>query len=263
MNSLNFYLCLIFLLFFAFSIGLNLGFYGVISIGSFHKFNPKDYSSNSYSVTHLDIDQNVKYTEQITKDSNQISKNSSIPTLYVKNVVVDTPIRFPPSMSYDEEIHMTLSDIPKYKNIILPKQLNHAVLSSAQTYSHSLPGPIESFIKGGGRIPIALLTYNRFESLKNTIKSILNVKGVLSSDIIICQDGNLKEVAEIANQNRIQLVQNLEGLHLRGAQHADGASRIARHYKYSLSAGYYIYIYIYIYINLMLIFFCFCFIFDF
>ena len=47
----------------------------------------------------------------------------------------------------------------------------------------------------------------------------------------------MREIVDVAKERQIELIQNTEGLRLRGAAHVDGAARIATHYKYSLSSG--------------------------
>jgi hypothetical protein len=85
-------------------------------------------------------------------------------------------------------------------------------------------------------VPIVLLTCNRAALLRNTLKSLLEVRGVKKGNVIVSQDGALPEIADIAKEQGLTLIQNVNGIRLRGGAAADGASRIAQHYKYSLSA---------------------------
>ncbi len=94
---------------------------------------------------------------------------------------------------------------------------------------------ITAYINGNQNIPIVLLTCNRPQLLKNTLISLLNARGVTKDQIIISQDGNMKEVAELAREYEIHLIQNIDDNKLRSR---DGGSRIAMHYKYSLSAAF-------------------------
>jgi hypothetical protein len=97
-------------------------------------------------------------------------------------------------------------------------------------------GPIEKYITEGRKIPILLVTCNRPDLLKTTLNSLLSVRGVSSSDIVVIQDGNMAEVAEIVKRHNLKLIQNTAGLRLRGgAAGMDGGSRIATHYKFSLT----------------------------
>jgi hypothetical protein len=49
----------------------------------------------------------------------------------------------------------------------------------------------------------------------------------------------MKEVSDIVtNEFNLELILNTEGLKLRGGYRADGAERIARHYKFSLSQAF-------------------------
>lgn len=99
-------------------------------------------------------------------------------------------------------------------------------------------GPIEKFLEAGGKIPIVLLTCNRPDQLTNTLKSLLAVRGVTKDQILVSQDGAMQEVADVVRKNGIKLQQNTEGLRLRGGAAGDGAERIAKHYKYSLTAAF-------------------------
>jgi hypothetical protein len=96
-------------------------------------------------------------------------------------------------------------------------------------------GPIGAYIAAGFRIPILMVTCNRPELLKTTLNSLLATKGVKSSDVIVIQDGSLQSVADIVTDRGLKLIQNTEGLRLRGGIGSDGGSRIAMHYKFSLS----------------------------
>lgn len=89
---------------------------------------------------------------------------------------------------------------------------------------------------GDARIPILLLTCNRPSQLRSTLESLLQVRKVERDNIIISQDGAMQEIADIANQYGLKLLQNKRDIHLRGGAAHDGANRIAQHYKYSLSA---------------------------
>jgi alpha-1,3-mannosyl-glycoprotein beta-1,2-N-acetylglucosaminyltransferase len=58
---------------------------------------------------------------------------------------------------------------------------------------------------------------------------------VKKENIIISQDGAMREIKDVASSFGIKIIQNTEGLRLRGGAAVDGAERIAKHYKYSLT----------------------------
>ena len=99
-------------------------------------------------------------------------------------------------------------------------------------------GPIERFLASGEKVPILLLTCNRPDQLEGTLKSLLAVRGVVKEKILVSQDGAMQAVADVVRKHGIKLIQNTDGIHLRGGAAVDGAERIARHYKYSLSAAF-------------------------
>jgi hypothetical protein len=48
-------------------------------------------------------------------------------------------------------------------------------------------GPIERFLASGGKLPIAVLAANRPEMLSQTLQSLLTVRDIRKSDILILQ----------------------------------------------------------------------------
>lgn len=90
-----------------------------------------------------------------------------------------------------------------------------------------------SFIGTGGRFPIILVTNDRHEQLRNTLKSLLSVRCVMKEDIYVIQDGSKSNVQEVLDDMKIRYFQKKESNNnaFRGS---DGASKIASHYGYSL-----------------------------
>lgn len=99
-------------------------------------------------------------------------------------------------------------------------------------------GSIHGFIESGGVLPIVILTCNRVELLDATIANLLQVRGVKKEWVVIVQDGGLQGVVEVAKKYDLKLIQNKQGLALRGGVPNDGGSRIATHYKYALSRSF-------------------------
>jgi hypothetical protein len=96
-------------------------------------------------------------------------------------------------------------------------------------------GPFQQFIQQNGQFPIAVLTCNRVELLDQSIRSLLQVHDI-SHDIIVFQDGNHDGIAQVAKKHNLNLVQNIPKNSLRGM--ADGAARIASHYRFALTKAF-------------------------
>lgn len=108
------------------------------------------------------------------------------------------------------------------------------VLQSSTVHSIALP----SSQQAAGELPVLLLTCNRPSLLRQTIQSLLTVQDIHKQQILIIQDGSMAEIASIAAEFGLSLVQNKAGLRLRGGAGSDGASRIAQHYKFALTTGF-------------------------
>jgi alpha-1,3-mannosyl-glycoprotein beta-1,2-N-acetylglucosaminyltransferase len=79
--------------------------------------------------------------------------------------------------------------------------------------------------------PIGVVACNRPAALNLTLLSLRNVRGIdFPGQITVYQDGNHEEVANLVKFYGVLLVQNLEN-----PNHLEGAVRISRHYKYTLS----------------------------
>ena len=70
------------------------------------------------------------------------------------------------------------------------------------------------------------------------LESLLAVRNVKKSDIIVLQDGAFKAVEDIIRKHDLKLIQNTQGLSLRGGMVSDGAARIAMHYKFALTTAF-------------------------
>lgn len=126
---------------------------------------------------------------------------------------------------------------------IMETSLHEATYASvaadaASKLASNSAGPISQFITAGKKFPIALLTCNRPDQLKTTIASLLNVRGIAKENIIVIQDGAMEAVAAVAKENGLPLIQNTIGLRLRGGAAADGATRIAMHYRFALTTAF-------------------------
>lgn len=190
-------------LFIAFSIGLNLGLHGVISLHKGGQLAPKSPSS-------VEVIQVVVPTESIVK----VTASSIKPPDVTKPPIADK---------------IQSSESRKVAKVL---SLVHNLVNTKIKESKSLQA-IDSGAISSNRIPIVLLTCNRPQLLEQTLVSLLKIRGVSKDQILISQDGTMPEVASIVKKNGLTLIQNNAGL--RGS---DGGSRIAMHYRYSLSAAF-------------------------
>jgi len=69
-------------------------------------------------------------------------------------------------------------------------------------------GSIRDFVRSGGRFPIAVLTCNRPDMLRNTLRSLLQVRGVDKSMLFVVQDGNFAPVKDVVQQFGLKLKQS-------------------------------------------------------
>ncbi len=217
---------LIVAIFVAFSIGLNLGLHGVLSLGELNV--PLQAMKN---------DLTVKSTASVIPVALSETSNALKETSH-------SPISFKPDGS---TVLVGLVASPPVKEVkpISPRHFLHDATTTA-SYQRELSdasksikrGPITSFVENGGLLPIVLLTCNRPQLLEQTIQSLLAVRGVIPDNVIVSQDGAMKEIAMIVKKNGFQHVQNVESIHLRGGVAPDGSQTIARHYKFSLSAAF-------------------------
>lgn len=216
----------------AFSIGLNLGLHGVLNLGSYNVvIQDVHQEHDSGSILNLNSADSLPHLDE--GSFSQIRKridDSPAPNDSLKAVLKDVSESLPHS-----EDHSPKSALKVLHDIYEGKTVRDAITAAS---SGAGKGAIATFLQGGGTIPVVLLTCNRPDQLKETLSSLLSVRGVSKDSIIVAQDGAMKEVAEVVNQHGLQLLQNSAGLNLRGGAGGDGARRIAMHYKYSLSAAF-------------------------
>lgn len=218
-------------IFLAFAIGLNLGLHGVIY---FHESSPLSAKVEETQVS--TIQQSLPVIEQqrsdpvyvskpvtlTTSSQNELSPVHSIskPTSQRDNVSPGQPSV--PMVAITPASVLSVADqIAKIESELLPRvDLSKFSSSSLDAYKNT---------------PIILLTCNRAALLRETIASLLTVRGVKKEQILVIQDGTMADVAAVVKENSISLVQNHGSLR-RGS--LDGAARIAEHYKFALSTGF-------------------------
>lgn len=135
---------------------------------------------------------------------------------------------------------ISISTLPTAERVLLEVINGQDVQEAIKSANDGAPSatPISDFLAAGGVIPIVLLTCNRPQLLDQTLNSLFKVRGVSKSSIVVAQDGTMKDVSDIAKQRGLVLVQNTEGIRLRGGMPIDGGSRIAMHYKYALTTAF-------------------------
>jgi len=217
------------LFFVAFSIGLNLGLHGVISLhgspspGSEAKVKSAAAASVALSTTSLDS----TFLRETPCPTHAPSFSATLAATFSP-----TP---PPSVTSISQMR-TLVDQTSVESDAY-KQSVTTMLSDEKFVSKE-KSPIARFLKAGGKLPIVLLTCNRAELLKQTLASLFSVRGVSKKNVLVIQDGNLPSVAQVVRDHGISLIQNTESIVMRGEQQPDGAERIAKHYKFSLTAAF-------------------------
>ena len=93
---------------------------------------------------------------------------------------------------------------------------------------------ISSYIDRGRKIPVVMMTCNRANLLRTTLASLFSVKGISRENVLVLQDGTNQEVEAVVRDHNLQLVQHSPSQ----LRNADGATRIAKHYKYALTTAF-------------------------
>lgn len=218
---------ILFVLFIAFTIGLNLGLHGIITLSNSATTLPISRATESSTFPQfLDKVSIIPQTEERkNKNKWEAGQPSSIETLQASSQLLL------PRNKLTEKLNVINERVQEKYRDSYAKIQPHITLSD---------------------IPIVLLTCNRPELLKSTLSSLLAVRGVRKRNILISQDGALRDIKSIAVDQGLAVIQNTEvwflqlylvvyitffaqGIRLRGGQ-IDGAERIAEHYKFSLSS---------------------------
>jgi len=235
----------LFVLFVAFSIGLNLGMHGVINTQGVksvedHALSRKVfYEERAINVNTVTM---LPSTTQPTLVSGLVASSLSSSTSFSSSYS-STSSFSPPAPVYSTFAPSStiIASDPSQSNTVdraLAEVINgQAVLDALKDVRTEKPPstPISDFISTGGVIPIVLLTCNRPQLLIQTLDSLFKVRGVTKSSIVVAQDGTMKEVSDVVKRRGLKLVQNTDGIRLRGGMPVDGGVRIAMHYKYALT----------------------------
>ena len=240
--------------FFAFSIGLNIGLLG------FHNFHFEQNASKIKVDNSVPSQQgygNVIRPHKHRADVLIRRSSSGVPgdiiaasevAVHRDTSTLEVPMMKPGQQSvYKEDTSVVVatdylppseSNKGQHSLAVTPNTQVAVPVSKQQEVTVTKPyaamgdGPIATFLRQGGEIPIVLITCNRVELLEQTIQNLLKVHHI-TKDIIVVQDGTLKSIADTAKSHGLEIVQNKEdNRRLRGS---DGASRIATHYKFALT----------------------------
>jgi glycosyltransferase involved in cell wall biosynthesis len=92
--------------------------------------------------------------------------------------------------------------------------------------------PIEIYFQQHSTLPIVVLCYNRPQELGETLDSLLSIRYVKSTHILIAQDGSDEAVSQQAKTRNLKLALDVNNPALPGSN--EGGKRIARHYGFSL-----------------------------
>ena len=235
----------------AFSIGMNLGIHGVLTIGHSkllppnHRYMvPQDGDIEEQVIKkpilagspHVDLKPYVPpFRERVPPTVPDLITSTVVPVSTVPSATV------PPIIVTSASKRVVKTSLEVLHDIYNSEKMQLSITSTVQSFvtaSEKPMGPIELYLASGQKIPIVLLTCNRPDQLTNTLKSLLAVRGVSKDNMLVSQDGAMQAVADVVRKNGIKLLQNTDGLHLRGGAAVDGAERIARHYKFSLTAAF-------------------------
>ena len=96
-------------------------------------------------------------------------------------------------------------------------------------------GPLSTFIRQGGTFPVVLLAKDRPALLSQTLKSLLQVRGVRREAIFVSLHGHNRQVMNVIGSFKVRSFQNDNPGPLHGPPWQVGARRIAEHYKFSLN----------------------------
>jgi hypothetical protein len=199
---------------------------------------------NSITVSDTGIDKEKDDNVVITVSETNTNSGSSIGSASVNNLA--SPHPSPPAISITAKAEPTINKLARYEVDHSGRdKLNYkTILNTANHYPHiENRDDISDYIDKGGMLPILMMTCNRAKLLEITLGSLLSVRGISKKQIIVSQDGKQSDVANVVKSHGLNLIQNIpannkHNKHLRGNYNylaLDGASRIAMHYKFSLT----------------------------
>jgi hypothetical protein len=223
------------IIFIAFIVGLNLGLHGLLGVVQ-EDLALITHSRNHAHAAHGDPVQHLNPVQTIDMAQQLQEIPRMVPTPLPVEIVPQTQKQATTSSSPPAAGTPQPLRVSSLESRIA--EVNVLVDSYARNLFNDIASRTPSIAADRSKvdIPIVLLTCNRPALLRKTIESLLSVRGIKKESIVVSQDGALQEVADIAVSAGLKLIQNLSGMRLRGGAASDGASRIAQHYKYSLTS---------------------------
>lgn len=109
--------------------------------------------------------------------------------------------------------------------------------TAASTDAPKAAGPLTSFIQRGGRFPILLMAHRRAEVLRKTLDSLAEVRDFSAERLFVAQDGDDRNVSAILKQRNLAREVHQQPP-VGGQRWKVGATRIARHYKWSVNRAF-------------------------
>lgn len=105
-----------------------------------------------------------------------------------------------------------------------------------QVQSSVDPSSLSAFVSSGGNLPIVVITRTRTDVLRQTLSSLLSVRGVSREAVFVVQDGTDEGTAAVVTSFGLRFHQKTVAppVSLRGSAQDIGAERIALHFKYAL-----------------------------
>eukprot|EP00435_Cladocopium_sp_Y103_P011694 s595_g3.t1 len=100
-------------------------------------------------------------------------------------------------------------------------------------------GDMSSFIGEGGQLPVVLLAHQRPTVLNKTLQSLMGLEGFSPDRLLVAQDGNDRAVSNLLDEMKLHSLQHFAAKRsTSGDAWKIAANRIARHYKWSIEAGF-------------------------
>ena len=158
-----------------------------------------------------------------------LAANLHFHNVYHRELAQHTPIPLLPEM-----LTVTATTDAAAPSTLSPSALSVAGIACSDAFDCGWRDDVRRY---GARVdvisfPIGVVAYNRPELLNRTLTSLLAVDGADASAVTLYQDGNNAAVTAVAKVFGIDVVHNAA----QHNAHEEAAARIARHYRFTLSA---------------------------
>ena len=151
----------------AFSIGLNLGLHGILSVGDKILIRTK-----IGTVDHIAVSKGNEAAKTVVADIDGVSEGKKGPN---NDAIEEQSLD-----SRKQTGASTPSALRILHEIYEAKSVRDAMTAAS---IESNKGAIATYLEGGGKIPIVLLTCNRPDQLRETLTSLLAVRGVSKENL--------------------------------------------------------------------------------